>query len=462
MLFVSLVFLFLFLPVTLAIYYLLKGKRKMQNIFLFFVSIIFYAWGEPVFSLMLLFSIALNWGLAFLMAQKPKTKTAMLVVAAVFNIGLLFIYKYLYFSVGQINKFFSANIHIAEIVLPIGIFFFTFQALSYVIDVYRGGDVQRNPINVGLYISFFPQLIAGPIVRYSAIEGQINNRQESGDDFKIGAIRFMQGFSKKVLIANSMASIADKAFSIVGSEQMTVCFAWLGAISYTLQIYFDFSGYSDMAIGLGRMFGFKFDENFNYPYKATSITDFWHRWHISLSSWFRDYVYIPLGGNRCSKARHIMNLFCVWSLTGIWHGANWTFLVWGILYFVFLVIEKYTSLGAFLDKNKAIGQLITLVIVCLLWVIFRADNLNEAVKYISTLFGGEVFYSGMTWVYIRENIVFLIAAIVLSVTSRFRADIDYQSSVKQYIKESTLVLLFIVSIVYVINGTYNPFIYFNF
>ena len=475
MLFVSLTFLFLFLPSVLGLYYVLKGHRNIQNAVLFLASLFFYAWGEPKFVLVMLASIVSNWMLAILIdkSKEKNRKRVYLSVAVFFNIGLLFVFKYLNFFVAQINKIEGINIIIRDIALPIGISFFTFQALSYVIDVFRGEKCQYNPFYVGLYISFFPQLIAGPIVRYNSIEEQIVNRKESLDAFKSGVIRFVQGFIKKILLANSMAVIADKAFSLTGAD-LTVSFAWLGAVAYTLQIYFDFSSYSDMAIGLGRMFGFNFEENFNYPYISKSVTEFWRRWHISLSTWFRDYVYIPLGGSRTGNTFHnYFNLLVVWILTGIWHGANWTFIVWGLMYYVFLIVEKATPYDLFLKKHKMIGHIYTMIVVVLLWVIFRADGIHQAITYIGTMLGAmnAVPYSNQTWVYIKENLVFLAAAIILS------TDVFHRLAKKRMLNsknksgslvvvnnayEVCLAVLFAISIVYVINGTYNPFIYFHF
>ncbi|SDB30687.1 MBOAT family O-acyltransferase [Eubacterium oxidoreducens] len=475
MLFVSLVFLFLFLPLNLGLYYLLKGHRKIQNIILFLASLFFYAWGEPKFLVILIVSIIVNWALAVLIARNKIRiiKKTLLSISIILNIGMLFVFKYLNFFVNQINCLDGINITIKEIALPIGISFFTFQALSYVVDVYRGEKCQKSPFYVGLYIAFFPQLIAGPIVRYNSIESQIMNRRETIEGFKQGIIRFTQGFVKKVLLANTMAVIADKAFETVGGN-LTVSFAWLGAVAYTLQIFFDFSGYSDMAIGLGKMFGFNFEENFNFPYMSKSITEFWRRWHISLSTWFRDYVYIPIGGNRTgSSLRNYFNLFVVWLLTGVWHGANWTFIAWGLLYFVFLILEKATAYGVFIKKHKIIGHIYTLFVVNLLWVIFRADGIKQALLYIRTMFGiaNVEFYSGQMWVYIKENIVYLCFAILLStnILSRIKKALvqrTINSTRKQVfihvVGELCLFVLFLVAIVYVINGTYNPFIYFHF
>lgn len=472
MLFSSLVFLFLFLPVVLIVYYILRKKRTLQNIFLFIVSLFFYAWGEPAFVVVLIESIILNWFLALIVDKNRNNKVGgvFVAVAAAADMGLLFVYKYLDFFLTQVNRL-GFHFPLRYIVLPIGISFFSFQALSYVIDVYRGEECQKNPLYVGLYIAFFPQLVAGPIVRYKTVADQINHRKESLTLFKSGTIRFMEGFSKKILLANTMAVIADKAYSMAGTE-LTVSFAWLGAAAYMLQIYFDFSGYSDMAIGLGRMFGFEFEENFYHPYAADTMTDFWRRWHVSLSSWFRDYVYFPLGGSRTgSAARNYFNLLAVWALTGIWHGANWTFIVWGILNFAFLVLEKATPFGTFLRKRKVFARVYTCLAVMLLWVFFRADTISQAILFLKTMFGltGAAGYTPLTGVYLRENIVYIAAAILFSteicdlVRNNWIMNLpEKKAAAVGILTELMLFILFGISVVYVINGTYNPFIYFHF
>ncbi|MEG2421432.1 MAG: MBOAT family O-acyltransferase, partial [Oscillospiraceae bacterium] len=335
MLFSSSVFLFAFLPIVLLCYFgPLRGKRRGQNLFLLVSSLFFYAWGEPWFVLVMMGSIAANYGFGLWVArqkERGESYRVPMVLAVVSNLTLLFLFKYLTFVLTNLRGL-GLPMMVPVIALPIGISFFTFQAMSYVIDVARGhGEAQRSILNVGLYVSFFPQLIAGPIVKYETVADQIMNREETWEDFSAGISRFLVGLGKKVLLSNQLAVVADAAFNFGGD--LSVSFAWLGALAYSLQIFLDFSGYSDMAIGLGRLFGFHFLENFNYPYLSTSITDFWRRWHISLGTWFRDYVYIPLGGNRTSKRVHIRNLFVVWLLTGIWHGANWTFVAWGLFYF---------------------------------------------------------------------------------------------------------------------------------
>lgn len=342
MVFSSTIFLFLFLPLTVIIYYnpFIQGRR-FRNIFLLLASIFFYAWGEPFFVLLMLVEICVGWfiGIKIENSFEAASRKKYLTYGVVFHVGLLFIFKYLGFIVREAGIFLYQDLSWFQIPLPIGISFFTFQLLSYLFDVYyRKSHAQRNVLNLGLYISFFPQLIAGPIVRYDVIENQIQHRKEHLYGFSEGMIRFIYGLAKKVLIANYIAQIADNIFD--AGVPLSVGTAWLGAIAYTLQIYFDFSGYSDMAIGLGRMFGFCFPENFNYPYISNSVTEFWRRWHMSLSSWFRDYVYIPLGGNRVPVRRWVFNLFIVWALTGLWHGANWTFLCWGLYYFIILLLEK--------------------------------------------------------------------------------------------------------------------------
>ena len=470
MLFSSLVFLFVFLPIVLIIYFSLRGS--MRNYFLLLASLIFYAWGEPKFVFVMIASITANYVFGVLLGRR-KSKSILVLSMAV-NIGILFIFKYLNFAVSNIDHIFNDLIPQTSIELPIGISFFTFQAMAYVIDVYRGNvRCQRNPFYLGLYISLFPQLIAGPIVRYSDIEEQIENRTITFDSFGEGVRRFLIGFSKKVLIANNMAVVADWAFGAYSEGTLTVSAAWLGAICYTLQIYFDFGGYSDMAIGLGKMFGFYYRENFNYPYLSKSATEFWRRWHMSLGSWFRDYVYIPMGGSRVSGGRHIFNLFAVWALTGMWHGANWTFIVWGLLYFVLLTFEKKTGL----DKTgksrvaEAIKHVYAMLFVVLGWVIFRAETLGTGIGYIGTMFGltGAAAYSPITLFYLHENWVFIAFAVIYS-TSLFKkirdgiADGGGQAGETILTLGGTLVYLalFIVSVSYLVIGSYNPFIYFNF
>jgi len=472
MLFSSTVFLYFFLPAVLFIYYIVcKKSRVLQNTFLLLASLFFYAWEEPRFVLVMVASIIVNWccGLAINTMRPDKNACRWIIgIDAVVNLGLLFVFKYLNFTNDIIHSVFGQRLPIPDIVLPIGISFFTFQAMSYVIDVYRQkGEVQTNILHLGLYISFFPQLIAGPIVRYQTIADEIKNRKETLDDFLDGFARFVVGLSKKVLLANHFAVLADQVFdAVTNGNNISVMFGWLGAVAYTLQIFFDFGGYSDMAIGLGKMFGFHFLENFDYPYISTSITEFWRRWHISLGTWFRDYLYFPLGGSRCGKMRNIINLFVVWTLTGLWHGANITFLVWGLMYFVLLVIEKLTGLhrknGKILNVFK---WLYTMLFVILGWVIFRAESIGDGITYIYAMFGlnGNMFVDDMFKGWFEQNILLLIFGIVLSTPLfRFLSNKTQNSNLVGYAKTMGLLGLLLLSVASLVSSAYNPFIYFNF
>ncbi len=456
---------FLFLPCVLFVYYILGRNRKLKNFFLLIASLGFYAYGEPTFVLIMMLSIFVNYFVGLIIdlfnnKKKKKLSRFTLIIGIIFNLSLIFKYKYLMFFLKSINSVFEANIEIPNILLPIGISFFTFQILSYIIDVYREKvTVQKNLFNLGLYISLFPQLIAGPIVRYSTVQDQIMNREENLDLFGEGVKSFIYGLAKKVIIANTMATIADFAFNGTITSLSTAT-AWLGAIAYTLQIYFDFSGYSDMAIGLGKMFGFKFEQNFNYPYISTSITEFWRRWHISLGSWFRDYVYFPLGGSRVNKKRLVFNLAVVWLLTGIWHGANYTFILWGLIYFVLIAIEKLTG---FVKKTEGkcvtLRWIYTMFFVVMGWILFRADNITFGFKYILHLFTFSNVVDKTFYKFLIENLVIFLAGIAIST--------PIWPKIKERIKSNTLenivlVILFIISISYIVKGVYNPFIYFNF
>lgn len=467
MVFSSTTFLFLFLPAVLILYYNPVIKNlAFRNAVLIASSIFFYAWGEPFFVLLMLASIMFNWlcGLGVAKFKDKDVSKAKLFVAlsVVFNLGMMFVFKYLTFTLENINTLFSSNLDTLDIALPIGISFFTFQAMSYVIDVYRGnGAVQKNPFNVALYISFFPQLIAGPIVRYQTIAEQINSRKENFTDFSDGIYRFMLGFCKKVLIANNVASVADEIF---GKTEMSVATAWIGAIAYTLQIFFDFAGYSEMAIGLGKMFGFHFLENFNYPYISKSVSEFWRRWHMSLGTWFRDYVYFPLGGSRVkTKSRLIFNLFVVWLLTGVWHGANWTFVVWGLLYFVLLAFEKLTK---FPSKLKFFNHIYTMFFVIIGWVLFRAESISAALEYLKTMFfvsGAELFDEKA--LFFLDNYKFYLIAGILAcfpIMPKIKEKIKTGRKLYETISVIALFITFIISLTFTIKGSYNPFIYFNF
>lgn len=464
MVFSSTVFLFLFLPFTIMVYYnpWFKG-RKFRNYFLLFMSMVFYAYGEPLFVGIMILEIVIGWllGKKIELMQQQKKKKRWLYVGVFFFVAMLFVFKYLTFFNTQFSVFFSVSTPDIDIALPIGISFFTFQLLSYIFDVYYGkAKAQSNILNVGLYITLFPQLIAGPIVRYDVIEKQILQRQENLQNFADGMLRFSYGLGKKVLIANYMAMVADNIFNAGAPEAIAT--AWLGAIAYTLQIYFDFSGYSDMAIGLSKMFGFSIPENFKYPYIANSVTDFWRRWHISLSSWFKDYVYIPLGGNRCNKGRWLLNLFTVWILTGIWHGANWTFLCWGLWYFMWLVCEKLTGIT---NKMGVFSHVYTILVIIIGWVIFRSNSMEEAVLYVKAMGGisENVLVDSTFCNYLAGCYTILIIALVLSMPIVPYIQNKYCCTILGKNVESLVgAAIFLVSVLMCISGSYNPFIYFNF
>lgn len=467
MLFSSLTFLFAFLPVTLALYFLAKDKYK--NYILLVASLIFYAWGEPKYVILMILSIIFNYFIALFIDKKSKTKRMKkfwLWIAVVVNIGSLFIFKYLDFAIENINLAFNFNLGQTNLALPIGISFYTFQILSYVVDVYRKKvKVQKNIFTLGTYIALFPQLIAGPIVRYSDVEKQLKSRTHSLEKFTDGFRRFIVGFAKKVLIANNVAIIADAVFNDPSAQELGPVAIIIALIAYTLQIYYDFSGYSDMAIGLGKIFGFDFMENFNYPYSATSITDFWRRWHISLTTWFRDYVYIPLGGNRVSKIKWVRNFAIVWLLTGLWHGASWNFILWGIFYMIILLVEKQ-FFGKFLAKiPKIFSWIYAFVVVNIGWLLFRVNSLGDLGHVVNAFFHPE----GTTADFIAHNFslvsytIFMILGLVFMfpVAKKFKKWI-LKFKFGRWILDFILIVLFILGICALINSSYNPFIYFRF
>ncbi len=474
MLFSSIEFLLYFLPCVLILYYALSFSRKLQNILLLLASLFFYAWGEPRYVLLMIASILVNAALGGLIgkADAPKKKKLLLILAIILNTGALFVMKYLTFIWGLLglDRWYDLSIP-----LPIGISFFTFQALSYVIDVYRGKVKAANIFRVGLYISFFPQLIAGPILQYGEIETQITGRKLSFDRLSVGICRFTAGLGKKVFLANAFAAVADHVFNwtAIGADYMTVpaALAWLGSIAYTLQIYFDFSAYSDMAIGLGLCFGFKFPENFNYPYIAASVSDFWKRWHISLTNWFRQYVYFPLGGSRVeNKDVMVRNLFLVWLLTGIWHGANWTFLFWGLMYFAFQLMERFSGFPAMLP-GRFLKHLYTLLIVNLLWVVFRADDLYQAGRFFLNMFAlnNNGVLSDVALMLVKENwLQFLLGILFCMPVARKLNETMHANpagrlnSISSILYPVAMLCLLVVCVSYLISGSYNPFIYFNF
>ena len=468
MVFSSNIFLFLFLPIVLAIYYLIKDKYK--NVFLLLASLFFYFWGEKQNIIIILVSILINYFMGLLLGsiRDERGRKTVLVLAVVLNIGLLFYFKYCNFVVDSFNEITGINIVIEAIALPIGISFFTFQGLSYVIDLYWGKVlVQRNPIKIALYVSLFPQLIAGPIVRYKDVAEQIENRIEDVIIFSDGIFRFVNGLAKKVILANGVGIIADEIFGLSYSEH-SVTTAWLGIICYTLQIYFDFSGYSDMAIGLGKMLGFNFLENFNLPYVSTSIKEFWRRWHISLSSFFRDYVYIPLGGSR--RGNVYINLFVVFLLTGLWHGASWNFVVWGIWHGIFIIGERIYN-NYYPNKIKiprCVKYIYTMLVVMIGWVIFRADTLEYAVGYIGRMFAfserSTIYFQ--TGYYLDWYRVCIIALALIVSIGGFdwlnKKVMERGLKCYTFVRNFYTIVLMCLCVIYVMNATYNPFIYFRF
>jgi alginate O-acetyltransferase complex protein AlgI len=476
MVFSSAIFLFFFLPLVIIGYHLLRESFRIY--FLMLASLFFYAWGGPKYILVILLSIAVNYLFGILLhlcaEKRAYIRKTLLFLALACNLGILFYYKYLNFAIDNVNRLFGTGFVERNIILPIGISFFTFQGMSYIIDLYRQKiKVQKNPALVAFYIAFFPQLIAGPIIRYADIEGQLYKRAESAEKFVSGVKRFIIGLAKKVLIANSLGYTADLIFSIPAAEN-TAATAWVGVICYFFQIFFDFSGYSDMAIGLGKMFGFDFRENFNYPYISRSITEFWRRWHISLSSWFRDYVYIPLGGNRTGNV--YLHLLIVFVVTGFWHGASFNFLVWGLWHGLFLIIEriikhKYAlsaelpiAVHRFID---ALRWALTIFVVIIGWVFFRAEGLREALTYLGIMFGvGSPENVGFTVGYYL-NVKMLIVLVFAVAASAPISKAKLFTTIKDHFawRFATAImtlLLFYVSIVFVISSSYNPFIYFRF
>lgn len=465
MVFSSTVFLFLFLPAVLLCYFICRN-RTWRNFVLLVFSVGFYAWGEPVFVWIMLAMVCVNWAAVRRMDRLDgKARTVWCAVVTGADLLLLFVYKYAGFVCMNVRRLFPDSGLAVDIALPIGISFFVFQMLSYVFDVYYGTcSAQKSVWKTMLYVSFFPQLIAGPIVRYETIAEELDIRKETWTDFSEGFIRFTYGLGKKVLLSNYLGYFADQVFDM--SAMPAVLTAWLGAGLYTLQIYYDFSGYSDMAIGLGRMFGFRFLENFNAPYLSASVTEFWRRWHMSLGSWFRDYVYIPLGGNRVGKARWIGNLFIVWLLTGMWHGANWTFVIWGLYYFVFLLFEKL-AIGTWLQEHPLFGHVYTMLIVVVGWVLFRCESLTQAVRYLKNMVGMgsdvlldaqtiDLLYKGRIWIFVSIALLFPLRKLV----GKLRLHMSETAETVFTVVSSAAVLF--LSVCCCIKSTYAPFIYFNF
>lgn len=463
-------FLFIFFPVTLFFYFIVKND-KVKNIVLVIASLIFYSWGEPVWVCLLIFSSILDYTVSLGIEKYRGKKITKLFIAlsVVINLGLLAAFKYSGFFISTLNGIFRLSLHVPTFSLPIGISFYTFQTMSYSLDVYKGDvKAQKSFINFLMFVSLFPQLIAGPIVRYSDIDTQIDHRTVTIDGFAKGMTRFMAGLGKKVLIANYAGSLAESLLANV--DNAAVMSVWIGVLFYAFQIYFDFSGYSDMAIGLGHMFGFDYPENFKYPYISTSITDFWRRWHITLSTFFRDYVYIPLGGNRVSLPRQILNLFIVWGLTGLWHGASWNFVIWGLYYFVFLCLEKFVF-KKFLDKiPKVIRWVYSMFVVLIGWMIFYFEDFSAMKSAFSVAFGasGNAFTDPVMNAMIINNIPFIIIAAiacapVAKLVKASIAKLKRRAPVTEPIFNTVFnVVMLVLCVASLAGSTYNPFLYFRF
>ncbi|MBO5325807.1 MAG: MBOAT family protein [Lachnospiraceae bacterium] len=465
MLFSGIPFLYYFLPVVLLLYFI--APKCLKNTVLLIASLFFYAWGEPKIVLIMIASILAGYvsGLLIEAFRRKKTAKIVMIVSVVLQLGCLVYFKYMDFFIGNFNKVFGTEIPLLKIALPVGISFYTFQILSYTVDIYRGEKAQKNPINLATYIAMFPQLIAGPIVRYKDIASELPVRRFTTEDVASGIRRFVFGLAKKVLLANQLGELCD-IFRM--SQEKSVLFYWLYAVAFALHIYFDFSGYSDMAIGLGRIFGFHFVENFNYPFISGSVTEFWRRWHISLGSWFRDYVYIPLGGNRVPKWRWFMNIFIVWMLTGFWHGAAWNFIIWGLFFAVLLVFEKLCFLKV-LEKHKILGHFYVILAVLISFVIFNASDMSGAFSDIGGMFGfAKVpFVTTETLYYLRSYAVILILALIGSTPFIKNTVVKLASKPgfgKCLVVAEPLILLalMLVMTAYLVDGSFNPFLYFRF
>ena len=462
MLFSSIPFLYYFLPAVLILYFLVP--RGFKNAVLLVASLIFYGWGEPIYLLLMAASITLFYVCGLLIGRfenNQKIKKLWLTVSVVVSLTLLGIFKYADFFVTNFNAVTGLSIPLLRLALPIGISFYTFQCLSYTIDVYRGNvPAQKNLISFGAYVALFPQLIAGPIVRYVDVARELENRTHSWDDIALGLRRFIIGLSKKIILADNFALLASLFRQ---SGEQSVLFSWMYALAFTLNIYFDFSGYSDMAIGLGRIFGFKFIENFNYPYISKSIQEFWRRWHMSLGSWFRDYVYIPLGGNRVSKSRWIFNTLTVWMLTGLWHGASWNFVLWGLMYALLLLLEKYVP--AMRKLPGVLGHFYVMLAVVLGFVLFNAEDMPQLGSDLSKMFGlaGLPLTSAETWYYLRSyGVLFVAGFIGATPLIRNLANRVSEKKIGAILEPVVLILLLVVCTAYLVDGSFSPFLYFRF
>ena len=463
MIFSSLFFIFIFLPVSLAAYYLLP--RKWRNLCLFVFSLAFYAWGEPVYVFLMLFTTVFDYAAGALLERfraRPGARRAVLAASVCVNLGLLGWFKYAALFVSTLDALLPVGLPVPQTALPVGISFYTFESISYTVDIYRGAaPAQKNPVDFGTYLSFFPHLVSGPIIQYRAMRAQLRGRTESWEKFTAGSLRFLQGLFKKVLLANALAQIADKTRYFGNPAALT---AWLGALAFTFQIYFDFSGYTDMAVGLGKMFGFELPENFNRPYSARSASDFWRRWHITLGGWFRDYLYIPLGGNRCSRLRLVRNLAVVWVLTGFWHGASWNFAVWGAYWGLLIICEKL-FLQRWLDRILAFFQWLYAFLAAVVgWVFFSNMDLGRACGVVKAMFGfsGGADSLGLYTLLTGAPVLLLAALFCTPWPGRFWGWLKRKGRAGIAAQSAVLAALFALSLASLVNNSYNPFLYFRF
>lgn len=458
MVFSSILFIFRFLPIAMGIYFL--TPKKLKNLSLLILSLIFYSWGEPRYFLLMIASIFVDYFISINIEKNNKNKKIkilLLAISIIFNVGILFFFKYINFFIENINSIFNMSLNNVKITLPLGISFYTFQTMSYTIDVFLGKvKAEKNIINFGAFVCLFPQLIAGPIVKYIDISKELKNRDINLDEIQEGIRLFILGLGSKVLIANNIGSLWNEV-ETMGFNNISTILAWMGIIAFSLQIYFDFNGYSLMAIGLGKILGFNFPNNFNYPYESRSITEFWRRWHITLGQWFKQYVYIPLGGNRLGRARTYFNLFIVWFLTGLWHGASYNFILWGLYFFILICIEKNGLLNL-LNKHKLISHIYTIFFILVGWVLFAVIDLNKIINFLKKMF---IFNAGNEWIYYLRNYIITYNIAIIFSTSFLKK--IYNKFVKSNIVDTIiLITIFLLSIAYLVDSSYNPFLYFRF
>ena len=458
MVFSSILFIFRFLPIAMGIYFL--TPKKLKNLSLLILSLIFYSWGEPRYFLLMIASIFVDYFISINIEKNNKNKKIkilLLAISIIFNVGILFFFKYINFFIENINSIFNMSLNNVKITLPLGISFYTFQTMSYTIDVFLGKvKAEKNIINFGAFVCLFPQLIAGPIVKYIDISKELKNRDINLDEIQEGIRLFILGLGSKVLIANNIGSLWNEV-ETMGFNNISTILAWMGIIAFSLQIYFDFNGYSLMAIGLGKILGFNFPNNFNYPYESRSITEFWRRWHITLGQWFKQYVYIPLGGNRLGRARTYFNLFIVWFLTGFWHGASYNFILWGLYFFILICMEKNGLLNL-LNKHKLISHIYTIFFILVGWVLFAVIDLNKIINFLKKMF---IFNAGNEWIYYLRNYIITYTIAIIFSTSFLKK--IYNKFVKSNIVDTIiLITIFLLSIAYLVDSSYNPFLYFRF